>query len=42
MELDRLARSLRQLIDTVEGLQDKGIRLLSLTEHIDTNTSGGK
>jgi DNA invertase Pin-like site-specific DNA recombinase len=41
-KLDRLARSLRQLIDTVEGLQDKGIGLLSLTERIDTTTSGGK
>jgi DNA invertase Pin-like site-specific DNA recombinase len=40
-KLDRLARSLRQLIDTVEALQTKGIGLRSLTELMDTTTSGG-
>jgi len=40
--LDRLGRSLRHLIDTVTDLQDKGIEFKSLTEAIDTTTSGGK
>ena len=41
-KLDRLARSLKQLIETVESLQGKGIGLRSLTESIDTTTAGGK
>lgn len=41
-KLDRLARSLKQLIETVEGLAAHGIGLRSLTESIDTTTSGGK
>jgi DNA invertase Pin-like site-specific DNA recombinase len=40
--LDRLGRSLRNLIDLVEELGTKGVGLRSLTEHIDTTTSGGK
>lgn len=41
-KLDRLARSLRQLIDTVEKLEEQGIGFKSLTEVIDTTNSGGK
>ncbi len=41
-KLDRLARSLRQLIETVEMLESKGIGLRSLTESIDTTTPGGR
>ena len=41
-KLDRLARSLRQLIETVEALQARGIELRSLTESIDTATPGGR
>jgi DNA invertase Pin-like site-specific DNA recombinase len=41
-KLDRLARSLKQLIETVEGLGERGIGLRSLTESLDTTTSGGK
>lgn len=41
-KLDRLARSLPQLIETVAQLEAKGIGLRSLTEAIDTTTAGGK
>jgi DNA invertase Pin-like site-specific DNA recombinase len=41
-KLDRLARSLKQLIETVEALAARGIGLRSLTEAMDTTTSGGK
>src|SRR3712207_2635443 len=40
--LDRLGRSLKHLIETVTMLQDRGIGLKSLTEQIDTGTSGGQ
>ncbi len=40
--LDRLGRSLRHLIDTVSSLQERRIGFKSLTESIDTTTSGGK
>jgi DNA invertase Pin-like site-specific DNA recombinase len=41
--LDRLARSLHQLIETVHGLEERGIALKSITEqHIDTSTAGGR
>ena len=35
-KLDRLARSMKQLIETVENLQVKGIGFRSLTEALDT------
>lgn len=41
-KLDRLARSVKQLIETVEGLEENGIGFRSLTEAIDTTTAGGK
>ena len=39
--LDRLGRSLRHLIETVQGLQERGAHFQSLEEHLDIRTSGG-
>ena len=41
-KLDRLARSMRQLIETVELLEERKMGFRSLTEAVDTTTSGGK
>ena len=41
-KLDRLARSLPQLIETVAMLEKRGVGLRSLTESIDTTTAGGR
>ena len=40
--LDRLARSLGQLIETVEALERRRIGFRSLTEAIDTTSAGGR
>jgi DNA invertase Pin-like site-specific DNA recombinase len=41
-KLDRLARSFKQLIETVEMLSGRQIGFRSLTENIDTTSSGGR
>lgn len=41
-KLDRLARSTKQLIETVELLEERNVGFRSLTESIDTTTSGGR
>src|SRR5215467_7919093 len=41
-KLDRLGRSLKDLIETLNLLKDRGIDFISLTEKIDTTTPGGK
>ena len=40
--LDRLGRSLRNLIDVVRDLDERGVALVSLTESLDTGTPGGR
>ena len=42
VRLDRLGRSLRELLEVVEGLKRRGIALLSLEEKIDTSTAAGE
>ncbi|MEO1018423.1 MAG: recombinase family protein [Pseudomonadota bacterium] len=41
-KLDRLARSIKQLIETVEELGSRGVGFRSTTEAIDTTTNGGR
>ena len=41
-KLDRIARSLRNLLDLVETLSERGIHLRSLTESIDTSSASGR
>ena len=41
-KLDRLARSARQLIDTVDALRERGAAFRSLTYALDTTTPRGR
>jgi DNA invertase Pin-like site-specific DNA recombinase len=41
-KLDRLARSMKQLIETVEDFEGRGIGLKSLQDPIDTSSASGK
>ncbi len=40
--LDRLGRSMKELVAIIQELEDKGIGFRSLTESIDTTSAGGK
>ena len=41
-KLDRLGRSLRDLITLLDELKQRGVKFRSLTEHIDTDTPTGR
>lgn len=41
-KLDRLGRSLKHLIETINQLHEKGVGFASVQENIDTTTPGGK
>ena len=41
-KLSRLARSLKQIIETVKDLEEQGISLKVLTQNIDTSTAEGR
>ena len=41
-KLDRLGRSLKDLIETLNLLKNRGVEFISLTESIDKATPGGK
>jgi len=41
-KLDRLGRSLKNLIELISDLNEKGINFKSLTDSIDTNTTSGR
>lgn len=41
-KLDRLARSLKDLVEIIESLQARDVGFLSLTESIDTTSTGGR
>jgi DNA invertase Pin-like site-specific DNA recombinase len=41
-KLDRLGRSLRDLITMLDDLKCQGVKFRSLTEHIDTDTPAGR
>ncbi len=40
--LDRLGRSIKELIELVNALQERGVGFRSLTESLDTISSGGR
>ena len=41
-KVDRLGRSLREMLETAHNLQADGIKVISLTENIDTDTANGR
>ena len=42
IRLDRLGRSLRELLETVDGLKARGIHLISLEERLETSSAAGE
>ena len=41
-KVDRLGRSLREMVNTAHDLQQRGVKVLSLTESVDTETPTGR
>jgi DNA invertase Pin-like site-specific DNA recombinase len=41
-KLDRLGRTVKQLVDLVSGFEQQGIHIVSLTDSIDTSTPAGR
>lgn len=41
-KLDRLGRSVKQLVDLIHGFERDGVHFVSLTDNIDTSTPGGR
>jgi DNA invertase Pin-like site-specific DNA recombinase len=41
-KLDRLGRSLKELVTLVTGFQERGIQFVSLQDHLDTTTAQGR
>ncbi|MBW3127717.1 recombinase family protein [Hymenobacter profundi] len=41
-KLDRLGRSLKDLVTLVTGLQERGVQFISLQDHLDTTTAQGR
>jgi DNA invertase Pin-like site-specific DNA recombinase len=41
-ELSRMTRSLKHLLQVVDNLDNKGVNIISLREHIDTSTATGR
>lgn len=41
-ELSRLSRDMRDLLNTIEVLENKGVKLISCKENIDTSTATGR
>ena len=41
-KLDRLGRTVKQLVDLVSGFEEQGIHFVSLTDTIDTSTPAGR
>lgn len=41
-KLDRIGRSLKNLVEIIESLNERGIGLISIKDNIDASTSGGK
>jgi DNA invertase Pin-like site-specific DNA recombinase len=42
VRLDRLGRSLKELLETVDDLKGRGINLISLEEKLDTSSAAGE
>ena len=41
-KIDRLGRSLREMLDTAHMLQERGVKLRTLTEQVDSETATGR